>query len=247
MTLRKGMGYRRSLMDIRDFKFAPAVQQPLPNRRDLRPNCAPVYDQKNLGSCTSFSVIGAYIFAEKKQGKPGGVYSHLGLYFMERAIEKTIASDAGAMIRTGLKVVLADGLIPESEWPYDESQFAVRPPQQDYHDALAHKALRYESITQNLYNFRYCIASGYPFTYGISVYGNFPMDTPTGDIPMPNNEATNEGHAMLAVGYDDDRRVFIVQNSWGTGWGAGGFGTIPYDYLLNPDLADDFWRIMLVA
>jgi C1A family cysteine protease len=64
-------------------------------------------------------------------------------------------------------------------------------------------------------------------------------------MPGPN-EQTIGGHAVLAVGYDDSQNWFIIRNSWGTGWGMQGYFTLPYDYLTNDNLADDFWTIRLV-
>jgi C1A family cysteine protease len=55
------------------------------------------------------------------------------------------------------------------------------------------------------------------------------------------------GHCVVAVGYDDAKRTFIIRNSWGTSWGMKGYCTIPYEYLLNPDLASDFWTIRSVT
>jgi C1A family cysteine protease len=50
----------------------------------------------------------------------------------------------------------------------------------------------------------------------------------------------------MAVGYDDSQQRFIVRNSWGTGWGMAGYFTIPYAYLTQSDLSDDFWTIRVV-
>ena len=59
---------------------------------------------------------------------------------------------------------------------------------------------------------------------------------------MPDlNSEPEGGHAVMCVGYDDERGVFIVRNSWGTGWGDGGYFYMPYGYMTNEDLADDFW------
>jgi hypothetical protein len=69
----------------------------------------------------------------------------------------------------------------------------------------------------------------------------------TGRVPMPaHGESQVGGHAVLAVGYDEDARRFLVRNSWGTGWGQAGYFTMPYAYLLNSDLADDLWTIRSV-
>jgi C1A family cysteine protease len=51
----------------------------------------------------------------------------------------------------------------------------------------------------------------------------------------------------MAVGYDDSQNWFIVRNSWGVGWGMEGYFTLPYAYLLEQNLASDFWTIRLVS
>jgi C1A family cysteine protease len=51
----------------------------------------------------------------------------------------------------------------------------------------------------------------------------------------------------MAVGYDDKPQRFLVRNSWGAEWGQEGYFTIPYAYLTNSNLSDDFWTIRLIA
>ena len=94
-----------------------------------------------------------------------------------------------------------------------------------------------------------CLASGYPFVFGFTVYDSFDSEevAKTGVVPMPSSgEQPLGGHAVLAVGYDDEQRRFIVRNSWGTEWGMQGYFTMPYVYLLDDGLADDFWTIRRV-
>lgn len=61
-------------------------------------------------------------------------------------------------------------------------------------------------------------------------------------MPQPTERSVG-GHAVLAVGYSDDDKRFIVRNSWGTGWGMQGYFSMPYDYLSNSSLSNDFWTI----
>ena len=46
-----------------------------------------------------------------------------------------------------------------------------------------------------------------------------------------------------AAGYDDNAKRFLVRNSWGPAWGQAGYFWIPYAYLDNRNLSDDFWTI----
>jgi C1A family cysteine protease len=64
---------------------------------------------------------------------------------------------------------------------------------------------------------------------------------------MPDdNEKALGGHAVMAVGYNDEEGRFYVRNSWGEDWGIKGYFTMPYEYLANENLSDDFWSIKLV-
>jgi len=95
-----------------------------------------------------------------------------------------------------------------------------------------------------------CLASGYPFVFGFTVYQSFESAqvAKTGIVPMPApHEAVVGGHAVLAVGYDDASQQFIVRNSWGDGWGIKGYFMMPYGYLTDTSLSDDFWTVQTTA
>ncbi|MGA2107622.1 MAG: C1 family peptidase [Syntrophorhabdales bacterium] len=248
----KRYGWTPDLPDHRDHLFAApfAVLQQLPTSIDLRKQCPPVYDQGELGSCTANAIGAAMEFERMKQGFQDFMPSRLFIYYNERVIEGTVASDSGAQIRDGIKSVGAQGVCPESEWPYDVAQFATKPGPQCYADAIKDKAVLYQRLSYNLNQMKGCLASGYPFVFGFTVYDSFESQevAKTGVAPMPQTgEQTLGGHAVLAVGYDDGQQRFIVRNSWGTGWGMEGYFTLPYAYLIDSNLADDYWTIRLVS
>lgn len=94
-----------------------------------------------------------------------------------------------------------------------------------------------------------CLADGYPFVFGFTVYESFesPEVARTGVLQMPApKEGVVGGHAVVAVGYDDQNERFMIRNSWGKNWGQKGYFTMPYSYLLSDNLSDDFWTIRLV-
>lgn len=247
----KRYGWTPDLPDQRDFLYAAPVERlaALPPSVDLTSNCPPVYDQGQLGSCTANAIAGAFEFDQMKQGLQAFVPSRLFIYYNERVIEGTVNSDSGAQIRDGMKSVATQGVCPEDEWPYDITKFADQPPANCVQDALQNKALLYQRVARNLPQMKGCLADGYPFVFGFTVYESFESQqvAQTGHAPMPQSgEQVVGGHAVVAVGYDDSNQWFVVRNSWGTGWGMQGYFTLPYAYLTSRGLASDFWTIRSV-
>jgi C1A family cysteine protease len=243
-------GWVPDLPDARDHFFSVAADVAMPAAVDLRAQCPAVYDQGRLGSCTANAIGGAVQFEWLKQDNPAEVPSRLFIYYCERMIEGSIYSDSGAMLRDGIKVVAQYGAPFETLWPYDITKFTLRPPQAVWAAGLQERAVAYARVVQTLGQMRACLASGYPFAFGFSVYESFESDAvaASGVVPLPaSSEELLGGHAVLAVGYDDASQRFIVRNSWGAGWGQGGYFTMPYAYLGDRSLASDLWTIRLMA
>jgi C1A family cysteine protease/GH25 family lysozyme M1 (1,4-beta-N-acetylmuramidase) len=258
-------GWKPDLPDQRDHSYAvpTAVLKSISGNVDLRPQCPAVYDQGPIGSCTANAIAAALEFDMMKQNLPSFTPSRLFIYYNERSIEGTVPLDAGAYIRDGIKSVASQGDCPESEWTYDATpaeqpsnlfppgaKAAMAPSPQCYADAVFHKAMSYQSVDQNLADMKGCLSSGYPFVFGFTVYPSFESDdvARSGVVPMPGADETSiGGHAVMAVGYDDTQNMFIVRNSWGPLWGMAGYFYMPYAYLLDDNLADDFWTIRVVG
>jgi len=235
-------GWKRDIPDHRDFIYKAKVYR-LPTAVDLEYNCSPVENQLNLGSCTANALVGVLEFNEPKDSTFQDL-SRLFIYYNERLIEHTVDSDAGAMIRDGIKALAKAGVCPESEWPYDVTKFAVKPPTSCYKDALKRKISSYERL-DNLYAMKQCLTTGFPFAFGFTVYESFESArvAKTGIAPYPSkNERPVGGHAVCAVGFDDKKKALKVRNSWGADWGIKGYFWLPYAFIEN-GLADDAWTI----
>ena len=246
------LGWLPDVPDARDHLFAmPMTPLEIPAASDLRPHCPPVYDQGELGSCTGNAIAAAIEFDRMRENLPYVFTpSRLFIYYNERVIEGTVPSDSGAMIRDGIKSVAVQGVCPEVLWPYDVNRFADKPSQDCYDSALKDRAVRYYRLVPTPNQLRACLSAGFPFVFGFSVYESFESDqvAQTGVVPMPRpGEAMIGGHAVMAVGHDDASQRFTVRNSWGKAWGMEGYFTIPYAYLTDPNLADDFWTVRFVG
>jgi C1A family cysteine protease len=220
---------------------------PMPPVVDLRSKCPELYDQGSLGSCTANAIGSAYQMTAMEQARVNIRPSRLFIYYNERKMENTIAEDCGACISDGVLSTHNTGVVDEREWPYEVSKFAVEPPQECYEHAKHHTTNQFKSITQSLPQLKTCLIEGHPIVLGISLYKSFESVGANGLVAMPKRgDDFLGGHAVLCVGYDDNKHHFIMRNSWGDSWGDKGYFYLPYEYLLDHNLASDFWAILSV-
>jgi len=240
-------GWLPDLPDNRDHIYGAVRKIPakLPAQVDLRPGCPKVEDQGDLGSCTANALAGALEYLMKKDKIKFSDMSRLFIYYNERVMENSAKTDSGAMLRDGIKTLAKQGACSEKSWPYDITKFAKKPSKACFAEALDYQILSYARLNA-LDEMRACLADGFPFVFGFSVYDGFETQqvAKSGVLDMPApGERMLGGHAVLAVGYDDKSKRIIVRNSWGPKWGQKGYFTMPYEYVEDRNLSDDFWTI----
>jgi len=243
-------------------KLSPALT--LPSAVDLRRYCSPIEDQGDEGSCTAHANAGVVEYLQllelthKMSGPaaslvfPGGIFCRVSrsmIYWNERDIEGTTGQDNGAMLGTGVQVVENIGVCREVLWPYSDQTMYTKPVQQAYDEAAQHKVL-FSYQLDNVLEMKHSLAEGYPFVFGVTCFDSFLSQTVAKDgvVPMPGMfESAQGGHALACVGYSDTMSAggmtgfFLFRNSWGTGWGQSGYGWIPYAYMANPRIAEEFY------
>jgi C1A family cysteine protease len=247
-------GWNRDLPDHRDVfhQFGEVdLDKSIINMVDLRSKCPEVYDQGTLGSCTANGIGGAYHFDELRQNSLSPfIPSRLFIYYNERAMEGTIESDSGASIRDGIKSIATVGVCDEKDWIYNIQSFTLQPSQLCYDSAKNNKAIQYKRVLQDEVQLKQCLNLGLPVIFGFSVYESFENDDvkTNGIVVMPaKTERLMGGHCVMLVGYDNNRKVWIVRNSWGSQWGDNGYCYMPFEYLLSSDLASDFWTVQKIS
>lgn len=236
-------GWKKDLPDDRDLKYKsikPTLTS-IPSFVDLKSQCSKIEDQGSLGSCTAQALVGNLEYIEKTKTN----MSRLFVYYNERVIENSEDDDAGAYLRDGIKTLNKQGVCAEFWWPYNTSKVTFKPWFWCYWIGIFHKIKSYHAI-DGLEEMKTCLAEGFPFVFGFTVFESFESEevAKTGILPMPKKfEQVVGGHAVMAVGYDDFRQVFIIRNSWGEGWGNEGYFYMPYAYITDKNLCDDFWTI----
>jgi len=244
--------YKRQKDDTRDLMYhlgAPQIYGELPKKVDLRETgfMPPVLDQGRLGSCVANATSNALQYCLKKEKETEFAPSRLYMYYYTRFMEGHPTEDTGCSIRDAMKEVHTYGVCEEVTWPYDISKFAFRPSNKATREAKLHTGSKYLSVRQSLATIKHVLSNGLPIVFGVDVYESFQSEHAlrTGEIPLPDTyrEELLGGHAIKLCGYDDDKRIFYFQNSWGTSVGMNGYFTIPYEYVLDRNLASDFWVI----
>jgi C1A family cysteine protease len=240
-------GWKPSLPDLRDH-IADASELRLQDEVDPRGDLPPVFDQGNLGSCTANAVAGAVEYDAKLNGSDPGPLSRLWIYYWERWLEGTPPDqDSGAFGRDGFKVCNKLGVPLESSWPYDIPKFSVEPPAALRDEARQHRISNYRSVPRNLDSMKAVLSNRQTIAFGFTVFESFESSevASTGIVPMPTRgERALGGHEVLAVGYLRDQPNYaLVRNSWGDGWGIGGYFLMPWSYILDTHLSSDFRTI----
>lgn len=197
----KWYGWVPDLPDTRDhiYDLEPPVVELLPASVDLEPKCPPIYNQLSLGSCTANGIAGCMEFLLMKQGEADFTPSRLFIYYNERKIEGSTSTDAGAMIRDGIKSIATQGVCHETSWPYDIKKFRNKPTDDCYTEAQKFEALNYARVPQDLNTMKSILAQGLPFVFGFSVYTYFEsQDMATkGVLNMPGpDEKLLGGHCF---------------------------------------------------
>jgi len=276
-----GTGWLPPLPDLRDYTEehadivslakqlglragkAPAA---LPVTVDLKSWCSPIENQGGLGSCTAHAGVGVIEYFERRAFGNYINGSRLFVYKTTRDLLQ-VAGDTGAWLRNVMGALVLCGVAPERYWPYTDKKpdFDAEPPAFVYAVADNYEALKYfchdplganVPVPDVLASVKKYLAAGIPSMFGFWGFPSFDQSDVKGGIPYPGpGEKAQWGHAIVAVGYDDKKKIknlksgktttgaLLIRNSWGTGWGDSGYGWLPYDYVLNK-LALDFWSLL---
>jgi C1A family cysteine protease len=150
------------------------------------------------------------------------------------------------MLPASLKAIVANGTMEEIQQELsrvmkdhqEEIQAAIQetPSTNAIKQAKKHIIKGYCKLNEeeDLSELRLSLSKGLPVIFGMMVPKSFYGIGEDGLMTMPcEKEPRLGGHALLAVGYDDHKEVFIVRNSWGEEFGDKGYCYMPYEFFTS--------------
>jgi len=206
---------------------------------DLRPMCPPIADQGDLGTC---GVSALTSFLEFISGRR---LSSLFVYYTTRVMINglTPENDFGIELIECIQALAKFGICREETWPYISQNFMVPPPPQALLEAknFCIDSSNFKPL-RSMDEMKQMLRTEVPFVMDVDLtaesYGNNALKT--GFLDPPPSRIDMCPHSVLVVGFNDEDRVFYVQNSWGDKWGLNGFGLLPYEYITESHFSNAF-------
>lgn len=252
-------------------EYPKLTKLPSQNEEDLIPFFSEVADQENFNSCTAHAGTALIEYFENRTHGSFEKKSRMFLYKATRNL-LNLEGDTGAFIRSTMKAMVLFGVPPESYWRYEKNNIKDEPPAFLYSFAQNYQTIQYyrldkfdspysENPEKRFAEFmkliKENILKGLPMMFGFTVYSNIKKSFQDGIIQYPEKGNGNiGGHAVVAIGYDDNKKLpgtdksgkplkgaIKIRNSWGTEWGEQGYGWLPYEYIKS-GLTKDWWSII---
>ena len=225
-----------SALDQRDDEYITFPwSKPLPSAAFVIPRATFVKDQGSIGWCGSFAFVKAIEIIMERDNSAWDIdLSERFHYYEVRQRNGTYPEDKGQELRDGAKVLRKIGVAPEVLCKTDPLMFNVKPSQFSYDYAKYWNNFGY-SRCYSVSAIKEHLATGNPVVFGMKVNWEFLVER---DQDVNNAGSSAGGHALCAIGYDDEHSnpdgtkgaIFFV-NSWGERWGDKGHAWIGYDLL----------------
>jgi Papain family cysteine protease len=216
-----------------------------PQTVDLRSDCSAVEDQDTTQSCAANAVVGAIECMRNRSKMPSMELSRLFVYYNARKLSDRQAFDEGTFMHHVMAATLAFGVCEERMWPFQLAIVTEEPTRACYSNATRYESVQFARMA-SFDTVLATLAAGLPVVFGAFFPAHYYIDAAERALmpePAKTPEERGGGHAMLIVGHDLPSRTFLVRNSYGPGFGEGGYFRIPFATMASFSRIQDFWAI----
>ncbi|MDE0024548.1 MAG: C1 family peptidase [Spirochaetaceae bacterium] len=229
------MGLR--LLDAEAYRAAPILQAKpvaLPSSIDISVDAPAPGNQGWQGSCVGWAVAytvktyherierGWRLTDKRHVMSPAYVYNQIKV------------PGGGAYYPDAFGLLASQGVSSWAAMPYNQLDDRTQPSASARAEATNYRIASWGTVLSTTYTVflqevKRHLAAGDPELIAIPVYPDFQDLSESNPVYDSDSGKLRGYHAVVIVGYDDIRSAFKVVNSWGTGWGIGGYGWIDYD------------------
>ena len=209
---------------------------------DLREKFNNIKNQKQQGSCLSFVLASIYEYILKCNDAKETDLSEAFLYYNAREKNGEESQDNGSQLQHSIEALAEFGICLEKLCNYKANIFNKKPDEEAYADALTRRVKKALNVKGNIEDIKSALSDGYPVAISVNLYPSF-GNNQLGFVTLPSEEEIadassedNYRHAMVITGFDDERKFFVVRNSWGISFGDQGYCYLPYSYITNNKL-----------
>lgn len=203
---------------------------------DLRKSFTSVKNQGTMGACSAFALVSIFEFILKKSNQADHDLSERFAYF-NALHKKGNVEDKGASFFDMVETMSVEGIATEALCPYENG--LEKPTEDAYADGKTRLVKVAKNVRISHESLTSALSQGYPVAVSLRLFNSFATDK-AGFIYRPSDEEIASGdtgnHAMVLCGYSEEDKIYIVRNSWGTGFGDRGYCYIPFSYIEDPEL-----------
>ena len=199
----------------------------LPAKVDFSAKFPTPGNQGSQGSCTAWAVgyaLKSYQENVKNQLGTSPAQTKFSPAYIYNQLNG--GKDEGISISNAMFLVSSQGVCTTTDMPYDQSDYKTQPNATQRVKAEKYKGLGYCTIL-GIDAIKEFLARKEGVVVQITVYPDFQLNA-SNPIFDNTNGAAGGQHAICLVGYDDSNQTFKYINSYGTGYGSGGFGYMTY-------------------
>lgn len=218
-----------TLDDLRNVPDAPASRGIIPTASDISGSMPPPRAQGETDTCTSWAVTYAAASAALRPSHPEQPELTLSPAFSYPLAGGGRFCRGKTLISKTLDVARDYGALPLQQYAFDPGWCAREPTPQQKSLAADFRIWSWAKLdAQDIGSVKYHISEHRPVIFGMPVGRAFWGFHGSGVFDTVESGAGTTGHAMVLVGYDDQRNAFRLINSLGKAWGDGGFAWISY-------------------
>jgi C1A family cysteine protease len=190
-------------------------------------------NQGAQGSCTSWATgytVASFFMNANKSSKYSSNADLASPSYIYNQIRKGGQCGAGSSYPDNLNILQNQGVCSLADMPYNPRECGTQPSTTQRNLAQRNKILKWAMINKNdLSNIKAYLYAGHPVMIAFYVDEGLNFLSPP-YIWKQRKGRIGEGHAVVVIGYDDNKQAFKIQNSWGANWKDKGCFWIDYNF-----------------